>query len=119
MSIISWGRRESVTFTSCGNLREWAPPAVAGLYAVTYQREPAKKPKGHSVLFFGECDNFADHVNSIRHRMGEFWTREGGQQDDLFIFVHLMDGSSMPQRRRLVESLVSEYQPQANRQLVE
>lgn len=115
MSIISWGRREKVTFSAGGGLEDWIPPTIPAVFAVTYQRDPNNKPKGHTVLFFGETENMARHASSIKHKMRELWSRQGGTPEDLFIFVHLMDGSTPEARFRIVESLISEYQPPVNK----
>lgn len=100
---------------SCGRLQDWAPLTTPALFAVTYQRDPNNKPKGHTVLYFGETENMARHASSIRDNMSELWSREGGGPEDLFIFVRMMDGSSTQERSRIVENLVMEYQPQANK----
>jgi hypothetical protein len=119
MSIISWGRHQKVTFSSSGNLSDWAPPMTPTVFAVTYQRDPVNKPKGQTVLYFGETENPSIHAASIKRNMNDFWSSEGGRPEELFVFVHLMDGSSTPERSRIVERLVLEYQPQANRALTE
>jgi hypothetical protein len=115
MSIISWGRREKVTFSSCGVLDSWIPPAIPALFAVTYQRDPKNKPKGHTVLFFGESENMARHASSIKSKMRELWSRNGGTPEDLFLFVRSMDDSTSEERLKVVEGLILEYQPQVNK----
>lgn len=115
MSVISWGRHQRVAFSNSGRLQEWAPDTIPALFAVTYQRDPFNKPKGHTVLYFGETDNMAEKASSIKHNMKEVWSRDGGDPSDLFIFVRQMDGSTTQERFRILERLILEYQPEANR----
>lgn len=115
MSIISWGRRDRVTFSSCGSISDWKPPAAPALFAVTYQRDSLNKPKGHTVFYFGESEDMSRQANSIRAEMSEIWAKEGGRPEDLFVFVHLMDGSTAKERAGILERLVIEYQPDANK----
>jgi hypothetical protein len=115
MSIISWGRRERYAFSSCGALESWTPPAVPAVYAVTYQRDPSNTPKSHTVLLFGESANLSDQAYSIKTRMNDLLSRQGGNYSDLFIFIHPMKDSAPIERSRVVERLVLEYQPEGNR----
>ena len=115
MNVISWGKREKFTFSSCGGLREWAPPTVPALFAVTYQRDPNNKPKGHTVLYFGAADDMARQAGLIKRQMSEIWADENGRPEDLFVFVKAMDGSTVQERSRILERLVLEYQPKANK----
>jgi len=113
-STISWGRHERYKFTAYGGLTEWVPPVTPAVFAVTYRRDPQNKPKGHTVLLFGECDDMAQHAMSIKRQIMEVWSDNGGTIDDLYVFVHAMPGSTKSERSRIKETLVLEYQPQAN-----
>ena len=113
MSVISWGRRERVAFSSCGALESWAPPQVPAVYAVTYQRDPQTKPKAHTVLYFGEAESLS--ASQIKSKVSEIWSREGGEMSDLFIFIHPMESSTRVERSRVLQSLIMEYLPQGNR----
>lgn len=115
MSIISWGRRERVPFSSYGALDGWAPPQIPALFAVTYQRDPQNKPKSHTVLYFGESESLSSNATSIRSKMHEVWSREGGALADLFVFVHPMESSTRNERSRILQNLILEYQPEGNR----
>ena len=111
---ISWGRHERYKFTAYGALSEWVPPVTPAVFAITYRRDPQKTPKGHTVLLFDECNDMAQHASSIRRQILEIWAEDGGTIDDLYVFVHAMPGSTKVERARIKETLVLEYQPQAN-----
>lgn len=115
MSTISWGRQERFAFSAGGSLEAWAPPAIPAVYAVTYQRDPLNKPRGHTVFYFGETDNLARNADSIKAKIRDILHRDGGSGEDLSVFIHSMENSTPAQRARVLERLVLEYQPQGNR----
>lgn len=113
MSTVSWGKRERFKFSNCGAFLDWAPPVVSAVYAITYKQEPDRKPKSHTVLYFGESEDLSQQA-SVLKRIEEFWTEGGGAPDDLYVFVHHMAGSTKFERSAVQNRLVSEYQPHAN-----
>lgn len=66
------------------------------------------------MFFFGECDDLAKYASGIKRKMAEVWAEDGGSSDDLYVFVHTMEGSTKNERARVQERLVMEYQPQVN-----
>ena len=114
-STISWGRQERFKFSAFGPLDGWVAPAIPAVYAVTYRRDPRNHPKAHTVLFFGETEDLSVHAHSIKQKVVENWNDHGHTSDDLYILVHPMEGSSKPQRLRVQERLILEYQPQINK----
>jgi len=111
---ISWGMRERFKFASGGSLGTWVPPALAGVYAVTYKQDPRNKPKSHTVLYFGESEDFSKLAASVCQRVVGLWKEGGGAADDFFVFFHPMSGSSQFDRHRIQERLIAEYQPHGN-----
>lgn len=115
MSVISWGRQERFKFSACGSLGGWVPPVMPAVYAVTYRRDPQRSPKSHTVLFFGECEDLSVDAHRIKQKVLDVWLGNGGSLDDLYVFVHPMEGSTKRERSRVQERLVLEYQPQVNK----
>ncbi len=113
MTTVSWGKRERYRFASCGALAGWAPPAVSAVYAITYKQEPDKKPKSHTVLYFGESEDLSQQ-SPILKRVESFWREGGGTLEELFVFVHPMAGSTQYERVKVQDRLVTEYQPHVN-----
>jgi hypothetical protein len=72
------------------------------------------KPKGHTVLLFGECEDVSQATHSIRQQVMDVWSENGGTSDELYVFLHAMPGSTRAERTRVKETLVIEYQPTAN-----
>lgn len=113
MTTVSWGKRERYKFASCGALASWAPPAVSGVYAITYKQAPQKSPKSHTVFYFGESEDLSQQ-SPILKRVEQFWMESGGTVEELFVFVHLMDGATKYERTKVQDRLVTEYQPHVN-----
>ena len=111
---ISWGRQERYKFSAGGELNNWAPPALAGVYAITYKQDPRNRPKSHTVLYFGEADDLSQQATATCQRVVGVWTDGGGTADDFYIFFHPMSGSSKFDRSRIQERLIAEYQPHGN-----
>ncbi len=110
---ISWGIRERYKFTAGGALPAWTPPSMPAVYSITYKQDPQKKPKAHTVLYFGESSDLSQESASI-NRVLETWRFTGGVPEDLYVFVHPMPGSSQYERAKVQHELVNDYRPHGN-----
>ncbi len=110
---ISWGVKERYKFTAGGALSAWVPPMVPAVYSITFKQDPDKKPKAHTVIYFGEASDLSQESQSISHVIDD-WRTCGGHASDLYVFIHPMPGSSKTDRSRVRWELVSDYRPQAN-----
>jgi hypothetical protein len=113
MSIVTFGKRERVRFQAEGSLDQWRPVGVPSVYAITYKQDALARPKAHTVLFFGECENPAVEAPNINKDF-ETWCDKYANHSELFVFTHQMPGSSKFERARVTHALVLEYDPQAN-----
>lgn len=111
---ISWGKKERFKFTSAGSLTSWDPPAMPGIYAVTY-RQNEDRPTSHTVVFFGQSDDLSQEPQQMDRQVLDAWKESGHDVRQLNVFVHAMPGSTSGQRFQVQEQLVSEYRPQCNR----
>jgi hypothetical protein len=112
---ISWGKRQRFKFSSCGYLVRWSPPMIPALYAITYKQDPKNNPKNHTVLYFGQADDLSERAPAGTSEVLSTWTSNGGDANELFIFVHPMPGSTLQDRSALHAQLLSEYWPDCNR----
>lgn len=110
---VTFGKRQKLTFRSEGTLNTWRPEAGPGIYAITYKRDAEGKPKAHTVLYFGDTDNFTVQAPSIKQDFQQ-WCKEHGTDTELFVFCHPMPSSSKYERSNLTHQLIMEYDPQAN-----
>jgi hypothetical protein len=111
---ISWGKKERFEFKTGGSLLSWRPPAMAGIYAITYKGDP-EKPKAHHILFFGQTDNLSETSPEWNEEVVGAWKSSSQDIGELCVFVHPMPRSSTGERLRIQEQLVAEYRPRCNR----
>ena len=109
---ISWGRRERFRFNAGGALSAWVPPSLAAVYSITYKQDPDKKPKAHTVLYFGETSDLSRE--SINQVLNECVDVQHMGPDELFVFIHPMPGSSSGERSKVQHSLIGDYRPRGN-----
>ncbi len=112
---ISWGKKQRYKFNSGVPLTSWSPPAMSGVYALTYKQDPDTKPKSHTVLYFGHAEDLSQQASAYHKHVLDAWVENGGKVGELFVFVFPMNGASRWQRSSVQEQLVSEYSPQYNR----
>ena len=110
---ISWGRLNRVRFNSAGPFSTFVPPAVAALYSITYKQDPGKKPKSHTVLYFGEASDLAREIPSVNQFLHEIADSDI-TPDDLFVFVHPMPDSTRYERAQMLKTLIGDYRPRGN-----
>jgi hypothetical protein len=113
MTIVSFGKRERRKFLAEGPLGKWRPVSEPGIFAVTYKQDPVGRPKSHTVLYFGECDNLATQAPMIDSQFKQ-WIDQNADFAELFVFSHQMPGSSKYERSKVAHDLVAEYDPEAN-----
>jgi hypothetical protein len=110
---ISWGRNERYRFTASGTLSGWVPPPLAAVYSITYKQDPHKKPKAHTVLYFGEASDLSQEITSVDQILDSFVLHDLGA-NDLYVFVHPMPGSTKYERSQVQRALVGDYRPRGN-----
>ena len=112
---VSWGRRQRFRFEPAGALTDWSPGMIPAVYAITYKQDPKNKPKAHTVLYFGQCDDLSQQAHVYNRDVLDIWKGNGGDVHELCVFVHPLPGSSRHTRVVIHEQLVSEYSPDCNR----
>ena len=114
MSTVSWGRRTRYRFGACGQLVGLSAPVVPGVYAITYRQEPDVRPKSHTVLMFGEADDMSKHIPMVTEDIRRWWHEHSTKEQELFVFLHPMPGSTKFERESIQAQLVAEYDPLGN-----
>ena len=112
---ISWGVRQRFKFTAAGALATWAAPVIPAVYAITYKQDPERKPKSHTVLYFGQAEDISTQAAVYHRSVLEVWNDNGGDIGDLFIFIHPMPGSNSWERGQVHQQLIAEYGPECNK----
>ncbi|HEY9790505.1 MAG TPA: hypothetical protein V6D22_08920 [Candidatus Obscuribacterales bacterium] len=114
MATVSWGMRNRFRFGACGQLNHCARPIVSGVYAVTYRQDPQSRPKSHTVVLFGEAEDFGKQLPLMTEDLRRRCEHNGPDQSELFVFLHPMPGSTQFERDKVRSQLISEYDPSGN-----
>lgn len=112
MKTVAFGKRERFRFTSGGSLLQWKPIQGPAIYALTYKQDPEKRPKSHTVVYFGEALDLSQPA--VHKELMQWWEQNSDNRGDLFFFFHPMPGSSQYERISLRNQLAREYEPQGN-----
>jgi hypothetical protein len=65
-------------------------------------------------LYFGQAEDLSREMPSVDQEMHELWHERGGNNDELYVFMYPMPGSTPRQRANVQQQLVSEYSPPGN-----
>lgn len=105
---INWG---NLKFEPIEQLSTWDPPTFGGIYAITFKKDPVNKPEEHTVLYFGETNNFAKRGINDTHHKYICW-KSHAKQSELYVSVASVFTDSM--RKNGEEQLISKYKPVCN-----
>lgn len=113
---INIGVANTLSFSGPFQLKYWAPPQSAGLYAILkYTRGLLLAPDGWTVLYVGETGDLSERGFPSGHHAYPRWVYEAGSADNLYIATYMMPYSTPEQRRAVEKQLVTEYAPPCNR----
>lgn len=112
---ISWGRKQRFRFNAAGTVDQFtAPEKLAAVYAVTYKRDAANRPKSHTVLYFGESADAGRDIKSECNNIKELWHKKGSNETELFVFYLSLPNSTPMERAAIQSQLIAEYDPMMN-----
>ena len=92
-------------FEPIESLDTWDPPSYGGIYAITYKKDPVNKSNIHTILYFGETEDFSERGIGPTHHKYDCWKRHSNQTD-LYVSVHRDDdeNSRKAKEKKLIES---------------
>ncbi|MFN8658881.1 MAG: hypothetical protein U0105_21270 [Candidatus Obscuribacterales bacterium] len=112
---ISWGRKKRFRFRGAGTLAGGViPDKFPAVFAVTFKRDAANRPKAHTVLYFGEGADASADVQAQFKNIRDLWHHKGGNDSDLFVFYLGMPSSTYVDRATVQLQLIAEYDPPLN-----
>jgi hypothetical protein len=112
---ISWGRKNRFRFNAAGEISTCAPPeGFPAVFAITYKRDEEKRPKSHTVLYFGESADVSVDMLQQCKNVKELYINRGGSDMRLYVFYHGMPRSTYLERVAVQEQLIDEYDPMMN-----
>jgi len=97
-------------------LSDWQPSADAGVYVVMHRADPDNDPDLFVIDYLGESSRISSYRSYpwLSHRKKKLLT-VSGYEDNIYIAVYPMPGSSKKDRRQLEKSLIKEYNPYFNK----
>jgi hypothetical protein len=84
-------------------IRSWNPPYRAGVYAFI---TPGDSDKTWVFLYIGETGNLSERGFPASHHKYECCKKEAGSDEDLYVIIHLMPGSTSKDRREMETKLI-------------
>jgi len=95
-------------------VNEWEPPRRAAVYAIMTRPDPQNRPNVYRVLYIGESSNLSERGFVRSHHKYKCFIRNAGSEDNLYIAIYLMPGSTEEDRREVEQYLISVYEPPCN-----
>ena len=90
-------------------LDEWGPPMEEVVYALL-----ARSKDRFSLIFVDQCTKSEDVGFFTKNPRFKCWMDQAGGEGNLYVAIHPMFGSSVPDRRFAVGKIVSKYSPHCN-----
>ena len=91
----------------------WAPPRVAGLYAILVP-DQSIVPLHYRVIYFGETGDFSERGFIINHNKYACWIKESGSEHYLYISIFPQAVLTPEQRKAAEAVLIAKYRPACN-----
>ncbi|MCK5283257.1 MAG: hypothetical protein KAK00_07650 [Nanoarchaeota archaeon] len=110
---ITWGKTKEVKFNGPYPIKDWDPPNRAAVYTIM---KGADKEGYYSILYFGESENLSERGFYKSHHAYPCWINKAGSDSNLFIGIYLMPNSTREERREVEQSLISDYNPDCNKE---
>lgn len=110
--MIRLGSAAGYVFDGPRLLAGWTPPAEPGVYAVVYQRDPARQR--FAVIYVGESEDLSREGFPFRHPAAPRWVERAGSKWKLAICTFQGPGCTAAHRAEIVRELVAMYQPRCN-----
>jgi Putative zinc-finger len=97
-------------------LADWQPSADAGVYVVMHRADPDNDPDLFVIDYLGESSRISSYRSYpwLEHRKKKL-LKVTGFEDNIYIVVYPMPGSSKKDRIQLEKSLIKEYNPYFNK----
>jgi len=100
-------------FSEPTRIAKWEPPKAPGLYVIL-KPDLSGSPIPLKPIYFGQTGNFAERGFIKSHEKYKDWIREVIEDEQMFIAIHLMPGSTEEERKTIETELIAKYQPVCN-----
>ena len=100
-------------FSEPTRIAKWEPPKAQGLYVIL-KPDLSSSPIPLKPIYFGQTRNFAERDFLKSHEKYKDWIREVIEEEQIFIAIYLMLGSTEEERKTMEAELIAKYQPVCN-----
>ena len=90
-------------------LSEWGPPMEEVLYLIM-----SKTKETFQMIHAGESDKTDDGGFFTKHEKFKCWIEEAGFEQNLYLCIYPMWGSTPEQRARITHKIIQKYGPPCN-----
>lgn len=95
-----------ISFEGPTPLFQWDAPRKSGVYVIMMKGNAQAEPNTYSRVYIGQSGDLEDRGFPRSHHKYPCWKRTAGSDDNLFIAIHPMPGSSEKERTDLEQSLI-------------
>jgi hypothetical protein len=97
-------------------VEEWQPTEEAGVFLVMHQPDPENQPEQFAIDYCGERSRLGSYqgytwLPQIKRRL----LARAGTEDNVFVAVYPMPGSSKSERKQIKQQIIEKYDPHFNR----
>jgi hypothetical protein len=97
-------------------VEEWQPTEEAGVFLVMHQPDPENRPDHFAIDYCGERSRLGSYqgyswLPQIKRRL----LARAGTEDNVFVAVYPMPGSTRSERKYVKQQIIEEYDPHFNR----
>jgi len=100
-------------FSTPKRIAKWEPPKDSGLYVIL-KPDLSSSPIPLKPIYFGQTKNFAERGFLKSHEKYKDWIREVIEEEQMFIAIYLMTGSTEEERKTMKAELIAKYRPVCN-----
>jgi len=109
------GRIGSFSIEGPVSLSEWEHINDAGIYAVLHKPDPEERPDTYIVDYLGEAEKLSFRGFTWKNPLKKRLLARAIDENNIYVAVFRMPGSSENERHRLARILIRKYKPHFNR----
>ena len=100
-------------FSEPTQIAKWEPSESAGLYVIL-KPDLYSSPLPLKPIYFGQTGNYAERGFIKSHEKYKDWIREVVEEENIFIAIYPMLGSTEEERKAIESKLINMYHPVCN-----
>lgn len=95
-------------------IKEWDPLNFPAIYAIMIRPDPENNPDGYQIIYLCESGELSKEKSCLDHPQYNCWLKAAGFKSNIFISAHVMPNSTLEDRKKLLNALISIHMPPCN-----